>query len=116
MSIWYLWAKNGDPVTNEYFVKVIGEQNPEYGFAKRLCADGRKRNLFMCPDGYANVQDATTAISKFNLKMEVFKQEIDDRIVRYDLWKQKPRKRACRSAVHRKMQAHLDQRQHRVRA
>lgn len=103
MTIWYLWAIKGDPRTNEYLAKVIGEQNPEYEYRDRLCADGEGRNLFRCPNGYANVRSAITAIPAFNLKVEVFKEEIDGGIVRYDLWKQQPRRRARRSAVHRKM-------------
>jgi len=103
-TIWYLWAINDDPATNEYLAKVVGEQNPEYECSDRLCADGKKRDLYRCPMGYTNVQKALAAISKFKLKIEVFKEEVERVIVRYDLWKQQSRRRASRSATYRKMQ------------
>lgn len=93
-TTWYLWPVNNDPVTNEYLAKAIGEQNPECEYRDKLCADGKKRNLFRCPAGYENVQTAMAAIPKFNLKLEVFKEDdigtgakSAERIIRYDLWK-----------------------------
>lgn len=105
-TVWYLWAVKDDPVTNEYLAKVIGEQNPESECRDRPCADGKKRNLYRCPMGYSNVQKALSAISKFNLKIEVFKEEIERVIVRYDLWKQQSRRKAHWSAAYRKMRSH----------
>ena len=102
---WYLWAVNDDPVTNKYFVNIIGEQNPEY-LGNERCADGKNRNLFRCPVGYTNVQSALSAISEFNLKVEVFKEDIDGVIVRYDLWKKSAKKAARRSVVNRKVRSH----------
>ena len=100
-TIWYLWAINNDPVTNGYLVKVIGEQNPECEYKDKLCADGKRRDLFQCPMGYENVQKALTAISEFGLKVEVFK-EGKNGVVRYDLWKPHSRKKA-RQMAHRRI-------------
>jgi hypothetical protein len=93
-TTWYLWAMNDNPRTNEYLVKVIGEQNQEYLYADKLCADGRRRNLFRCPKGYANVQSTISALKDFNLKFEVFKEDIEDVIVCYLLWKKSVQKAA----------------------
>lgn len=93
-TTWYLWAKHDDPATNEYFVQVIGEQNPEYLHKDKLCADGKKRNLFECPKGYENVKSAISAIRQFHLKFEVFQENIAGVISRYDLWKKRARKAA----------------------
>lgn len=98
-TLWYLWAVNNDPATNEYFVKVIGEQNLEYLCNDKLCADGVPRNLFKCPQGYANVRSAIAGISEFNLKFYVFKEDIEDVITRYDLWKKSVRKAARRGSI-----------------
>jgi len=114
-TVWYLWAVNDDPNTNEYLVKVIGEQNPECVCADRLCADGEKRNLYRCPAGYANVRSALAAVRALKwMKIEVFKEEIERVIVRYDLWKQKSRRRAHRSVTYRKIQSHLGPRRSRA--
>lgn len=104
-TTWYLWAIKDDPTTNEYLAKVIGEHNPESECRDRLCADGEKRNLYRCPMGYTNVKKALTAISTFKLKVEVFKEEIERVIVRYDLWKQPSRRKAHWKSAYRKMQA-----------
>ncbi len=96
-TVWYIGAVNDDPATNQYLVQVIGEQNQEYLHADKLCADGKKRNLFRCPDGYASVLKAVAAIAKYKLKFEVFQENIEDAIVRYDLWKPSARKAARRS-------------------
>ncbi|MFI5260568.1 MAG: hypothetical protein ACHQU0_02120 [Candidatus Paceibacteria bacterium] len=94
-TIWYLWATNDNPPTNEYLVKVIGESNGEELFSEKRCADGTKRNLFRCPKGYANVQSAIAAHQEFNLKFEVFKKEdTEDAIIRYVLWKNSARNAA----------------------
>lgn len=113
-TIWYLWAVNDDPVTNQYLVQVIGEQHSEELYKDKLCADGNKRNLFGCPAGYMNVRSALAAISKFNLKIGVFKEDIGGRVVRYDLWKQQSRRRARQSVAYRKMQLRLGPRQPRA--
>lgn len=93
-TTWYLWARHDDPATNEYLAKVIGEQNSEYWHSDKLCADGKKRNLCRCPKGYANVQSAISAIAKFDLKIEIFQENAEDVISRYDLWKPSARKAA----------------------
>ena len=93
-TTWYLEAKHNDPATNEYLVHVIGEQNLEHLCTSKLCADKKRRNLFRCPVGYTDVRNALAAISQFNLKVEVFKEEIEDVIIRYDLWKKSSRKKA----------------------
>jgi hypothetical protein len=87
MNTWYLWAVNDDPPTNEYLAKIIGEGNEECASANKLCADGQRRNLFKCPKGYANVRSAIAAIPAFDLKVEVFKEEVEDVIAFYNLWK-----------------------------
>lgn len=93
-TMWYLWAVHNHPPTNQYLVHVIGEGNEENLFSNKLCADGKKRDLFMCPMGYTNVQNAISAIQEFSLKIEVFKEDIKDVITRYDLWKKSARKKA----------------------
>ena len=93
-TIWYVWSVNDDPVTNQYLVQVVGEQNPEYLHTDKLCADGKRRNLFRCPKGYADVLKAITAIAEYGLKIEVFQENIDGVITRYDLWKSLVRKAA----------------------
>lgn len=98
---WYLWAVNDDPMTNQYLVRVVGEQNPENVYEDKLCADGKKRNLFLCPKGYANVLSALSAISEFNLKLEVFKESTEDSISRFDLWKKSVRKAKRKAMYHR---------------
>ncbi len=102
-TIWYLWPVDNDPVTNEYFAKGIGEQNPECERRDVLCADGKKRNLFSCPKGYADVRTAAAAISKFNLKFEVYKEEGEslatDLPTRFDLWKKSVRNSARTAAM-----------------
>jgi len=89
-----MWAVNDNPATNGYLVKIIGEQNSEYLYPDKLCADGKKRNLFRCPKGYENVQSAISAMKAFNLKFEVFKEDSEDVIVRYVLWKRAVQKSA----------------------
>lgn len=93
-TVWYLWAVDNDPTTNEYLAKVIGEQNPEYLCSDKSCADGKDRNLFWCPQGYENVKSAIAAIEPFGLKIEVFREEVEDVVVRYDLWKKQVQKKA----------------------
>ncbi len=95
-TIWYVWAVNDDPVTNQYLVQVVGEQNQEYLHSSKLCADGTKRNLFRCPKGYASVRSAIAAIAEFKLKIEIFKEDIEGVITRYDLWKASSRKASRR--------------------
>jgi len=103
-TTWYLWAINNHPPTNEYLAKVIGEQNPECECRNRLCADGEKRNLFRCPAGYANVRSALAAARALKwIRIEVFKEEAEQVIVRFDLWKQQARKNARRSIARHKM-------------
>ena len=94
MTTWYLWAVNDDPRTNECLVKIIGEGNEENLYPNKLCADGERRNLFRCPRGYRNVRSALSALAPFNLKIEVFKEEIEDVIVLYNLWKKTMQKKA----------------------
>jgi len=103
-TVWYLCAVNNNPEANEYIVKVIGEQNSEYLCKDRLCTDGKERNLFKCPLGYVNVRSAIAAVSKFNLKIDVFKESTERAISKYDLWKPSVRKAAYRSIIHRKFQ------------
>ena len=90
-TTWYLWARDNDPKTNEYLAKVIGEQNPECLQQDMLCCDRVKRDLYRCPMGYENVRKATSAIPKFNLKLEVYKADpkgkTTDLPTRFDLWK-----------------------------
>lgn len=93
-TVWYLWAVNNHPPTNQYMVHVIGEGNEEYLSKDKLCADGKKRDLFMCPMGYVNVQNAISVIQEFSLKMEVFKEDPKDVITRFDLWKKIVQKKA----------------------
>jgi hypothetical protein len=96
-TAWYLWAVDNDPATNEYLVQVIGEQNPEELHKDKLCADGARRNLFRCPAGYANVRSALTAMSRFNLKIDVFQESVGGSVARYDLWKASARRAARES-------------------
>ena len=100
-TIWYLEAAHDDPATNEYLVQIIGEQNQEFLYCTKRCADGKRRNLFRCPDGYRNVQSAIAAIRAFNLKIEVFKEDVEDVITRYNLWKKSVRKAARRASFAR---------------
>ncbi|HUX80926.1 MAG TPA: hypothetical protein VMV38_01230 [Candidatus Paceibacterota bacterium] len=94
-TIWYLEAVHDDPTTNQYLVQIIGEQNLEYLYSTKRCAGGKRRNLFRCPEGYANVQGAISAIPAFNLKIEVFKEEEGGGVItRFDLWKKSIRKTA----------------------
>ena len=96
-ATWYLHPVNGDPDTNKYLVKVIGEQNPESELRDKLCADGVKRNLFRCPSGFTNVRTALAAIPEFNLKLEVFKESVEGTnakgITRFVLWKKSVRRK-----------------------
>ncbi|MEK7139804.1 MAG: hypothetical protein AAB805_00605 [Patescibacteria group bacterium] len=101
MPKWYLWAVNDDPDTNKYFVEVIGKQNLECTHDGKKCTDGKRRNLFECPRGYADVQRAIAAIPEFNLKVEVFQEEHEDSVVRYDLWKVHVRRRALHANLGR---------------
>ncbi|MEK7531345.1 MAG: hypothetical protein AAB545_00205 [Patescibacteria group bacterium] len=82
---WYLRAVDDDPTTNDYLVGVIGEQNPELLHKDMLCADGKRRNFFECPNGYPDVRRAFRAISRFNLRIHAFKQEPNQPIVRFTL-------------------------------
>lgn len=90
-TLWYLWPVNNDPDTNEYFAKIIGEQNPECEHKDVLCADGVSRDLYQCPGGYENVRVAIAGLAKFNLKFEIYKEETEgpfvDMVTRFDLWK-----------------------------
>ena len=106
MTTWYLWAVHDDPRTNEYLVKVIGEQNPECLFPEVKCADGMRRNLFRCPHGYHNVMRAIAAIPEHGLKIEVFKEEICGIITQFNLWKPVVRKRSMRANLRRSMKEH----------
>jgi len=105
-TVWYLCAVNDDPATNEYLVHVIGQQNTECQCSNVLCADDKRRNLFRCPNGYSNVRSAVSAIGEFNLKIEVFKEEIERVIMHYNLWKPSARKAARRKIVSRRLLTH----------
>ena len=100
-TTWYLCPADKSPVTNNYFAKIIGEQNPECEKRGKLCADGVHRNLYQCPGGYLDVRAAISARAEFNLKFEVYKDDSEgigaEQVVRYDLWK-KDAQRAARSA------------------
>lgn len=91
---WYLWAVNDDPDTNEYLAKVIGEQNPECERRDVACADGKTRNLWRSPSGYDVVLRAKSAVLRFGLKLEVFQENSEGVVRRYDLWKASVRKKA----------------------
>ena len=93
MSVWYLNSVDDDPRTNAYLVQVIGESNMENAWTGR-CADGEPRNLYECPNGWADVRRAIAAIREFGLRLEVFKKEGDSAPVRFDLWKQSVKKKA----------------------
>ncbi len=101
MTTWYIHAVNDHPPTNNYLVQAIGEQNQEHLRAGKICADGRARNLFACPQGYNDVQRVIAAIPEYGLRLEVFKEEIPDVIVRFDLWKQSVRKVALHANLGR---------------
>ncbi|MDE2173427.1 MAG: hypothetical protein KGJ31_02405 [Patescibacteria group bacterium] len=107
MTVWYLWAIDDDPRTNEYLVKIIGEQNSENLYRDKLCADGVRRNLFRCPKGYSNIRSALVAIPEFNLKTEVFKEGAGEAIVRYDLWKKRVQKSSRQSALLKAIRSHF---------
>lgn len=92
-TVWYLHPK--DPATNECLAKIIGEQNPECERRDVLCADGVRRDLWVCPKGPDTVQAARAAIQKFYLKFETFKEEIEDVILRYRLQEPEVRRRAA---------------------
>ena len=103
---WYLGAANNDPNTNDYIVGVLGAQRADALREVRRCADGQVRHLYDCPEGYKeNVRSAIAGVTRFFLKLEVFKEETDGNIVRFDLWKTGPRKAAkqktYRRGVHR---------------
>ena len=91
---WSLGASHDDPKTTEYLLHVIGEGNEEYLFPNKLCADGERRNLFLCPRDYENVRSAISAVSQFSLKLEVFVGESDGLPARFLLWKDSVRKAA----------------------
>ncbi len=97
---WYLWARNDDPDTNKYLAKVIGEQYGENS-RERKCADGKKRKLWICRGYDQEVKSAISAIKEFNLKLEVFQDNGDGKIVRYDLWKPEVKKTALHANLAR---------------
>lgn len=101
MAVWYLNAADDEPRTNAYLVQVVGESNMENAWTG-VCADGRPRDLYECPNGWADVRKAIAAVREFGLKLEVFKKEGDSVPMRFDLWKQpilKKAKRHKRSAL-----------------
>lgn len=102
---WYLCAESDHPFTNEYLAHIIGEQYPEEVYPDKLCADGRTRNLYGCPRGYADVQRAAEAVPDYNLKLAVFQQTLAGDIIRYELWKKPVQKKVKRQnylrAIHR---------------
>ncbi len=98
---WYLWPINNNPRTNEYLAQMI-EQYPEHEHRDKLCSDGAKRNLYATRDGYKSVQTAIDAISKYNLKFEVFQETSGGMIVQFNFWKREVRQ-AARRARHKKM-------------
>ncbi|HVB19760.1 MAG TPA: hypothetical protein VNF51_00515 [Candidatus Paceibacterota bacterium] len=100
---WYLYAINNDPATNEYLAKIIGEQNQECEHREKLCIDKKRRDLWECPRGYADVRRAIAAIPQFNLKIEVFKEKSNDIITRYDLWKRSVQKKSLHATLKRGM-------------
>jgi len=85
----------------KYLVQVVGEQNGEYVHLEKRCADGVTRKLFECPRGYSDVKIAVAAISEYNLKIEVFEEEIEGIIIRFDLWKRAVRKRKIHANLRR---------------
>lgn len=101
MTAWYLCAKNDHPPTMKYLVQVVGEQNIECLHKDRKCADGKTRNLFRCPNGYADVQRVIVAIPEYGLKVEVFSEEIPYVITRFELWKPLVRKRKMHATLKR---------------
>ena len=82
---WYVWPKDSE--TNEFLAGGIGKYKFEQVREDVRCADGVPRNLYICSRGYQDVRDVIGGMQKFNLKFEIFKEEIEDTIVRYDLWK-----------------------------
>lgn len=105
MTMWYLWPVDNHPATNEYLAKGIGEQHPECERKDVPCADGRKRNLFICPRGYDDVRTTIVAIPQFGLHIEVFREDIEDVVVRYGLWKQSVQKAARATMRMRSLQS-----------
>ena len=91
-TTWYLWSKDSD--TNERIARNISEQRLECERKDVMCADGEMRDLLRCPRGYADVKKVIGAREKFNLKFEVFRENIEDVVVRYDLWKPAVRRAA----------------------
>ena len=96
-TIWYLWAVNNDPMTNKYLAQVVGAET-EFDTANMrkgvVCADGKKRDLYICPNGYTDVKRAKEAIPEFNLKVWTFKEDTEDVIARFVLQEQSVRKKA----------------------
>ena len=96
--VWYLWAIDDNPTTNNFLVKVIGEQNGEYLRKDVRCSDGVKRNLFECPEGYKNVRVVIAAKSEFFLDFEVFRQQNGGAIAPFVIWKLSHRRNAQEAA------------------
>lgn len=95
MVVWYLNSVDDDPRTNAYLVQVIGESNMENAW-RGTCADGKPRNLYECPNGWADVKRAIVAICQFRLRIAIFKKDGDSAPMRFDLWKQSVQKKAKR--------------------
>lgn len=92
--VWYLRARYEHPATNEYIVKIIGEQNGEYLHKDVCCSDGVRRNLFECPKGYEDVRAAIAAKRELGLHFEVYFQQNGGAIAPFVIWKRSHRRNA----------------------
>lgn len=95
MTTWYIWPVNGHSMTHGYLALVVGAQNEQ---KNKLCADGKRKNLsrdlFRCPNGYKEVRTAITAIAAHGLKFEVYREEVESKIIRFKAWEKRLRRKA----------------------
>ncbi|TSC64425.1 MAG: hypothetical protein G01um101491_294 [Parcubacteria group bacterium Gr01-1014_91] len=94
MTNWYISPAGGDQFTHQYLVMVIGAQYEE---KDKSCVDGRKnfsRDLFKCPNGYSDVKVAINAISAHGLRFEVYKEDVEEEIVRFMAWERRMKRKA----------------------
>lgn len=92
-------------MTRRCLSQIVGAYNEaDIGnISKILCADGERRYLYRCSNGWLDVVKAVNAILEFNLQLEVFQQEDGEDPKRFDLWKKSVRKKAKTGATRRKL-------------
>ena len=90
MTTWYLWALHGDVATSRYLAQIVGAETEfdTTNMKKDMpCADGVKRDLYVCPCGYEDVKKVIAAKSEFNLKFEAFMRRFGEKPTCFQLWK-----------------------------